>query len=80
MKYFCEACNNGLLDILELKQLINRLLAEINELKNQKNNKNEPAPHHSEEFIISEVGEHNTRAFNLIFYNVPESNSDNAVD
>jgi len=78
LKFFCEACNNGLRDIPELKLLINRLLAEVNELKSQKNNNN--VQNHSEEFIISEVGECNIRASNLIFYNVPESNLDNAVD
>ncbi|XP_060847763.1 uncharacterized protein LOC132927278 [Rhopalosiphum padi] len=52
--------------------------AEVNELKSQKNNNN--VQNHSEEFIIGEVGECNIRASNLIFYNVPESNLDNAVD
>lgn len=33
LKYSCESCNNGLWNIPELKQLINRLLAEVNELK-----------------------------------------------
>lgn len=33
LKFFCEACNNGLRDIPELKLLINRLLAEVNEIK-----------------------------------------------
>jgi hypothetical protein len=40
LKFFCEACNNGLRDIPELKLLINRLIAEVNELKSQKNNNN----------------------------------------
>lgn len=77
LKFFCEACNNGLRDIPELKLLINRLLPEVNELKSQKNNNN--VQNHSEEFIIGEVGERNIRLSNLIFYNVPESNLDNAV-
>lgn len=78
LKYFCEACNKGLRDIPELKILINRLLAEVEELKSQK--KFNSVQNHSEEFIIGEVGERNIRASNLIFYNVPESNADNAVD
>jgi hypothetical protein len=78
LKFFCKACNNGLRDIPELKLLINRLLAKVNELKSQKNNNN--VQNHSEEFIIGEVGERNIRASNLIFYNIPESNLDNAVD
>lgn len=77
MIFFCEACNTGLRDIPELKLLINRLLAEVNELKSQKNNNN--VQNHSEEFIIGEVGELNIIS-NLLFYNVPESNLDNAVD
>lgn len=36
LKHFCESCNNGLHDIPELKMLINRLLSEVNELKNSK--------------------------------------------
>jgi hypothetical protein len=36
LKFFCESCNNGLSDIPKLKILINRLLSEVNELKNQK--------------------------------------------
>lgn len=32
LKIFCEACNNGLRDIPELKLLVNRLLAEVNDL------------------------------------------------
>ncbi|KAF0714895.1 PHD-type domain-containing protein [Aphis craccivora] len=35
LKFFCEACNNGLRDIPELKLLINRLIAEVNELEVQ---------------------------------------------
>ncbi|VVC25079.1 Hypothetical protein CINCED_3A005887 [Cinara cedri] len=35
---------------------------------------------HSEEFIIGEVDKHNISASNLIFYNVPKSNSDNEFD
>lgn len=73
LKYFCEACNNGLRDVPELKYLINRLLAEVNELKNQNNNNNTSHEHHSEEFIIGEVDERDIRASNLIFYNVAES-------
>ncbi|KAL4126168.1 hypothetical protein QTP88_010394 [Uroleucon formosanum] len=79
LKYFCESCNNGLRDIPELKMLINRLLSEVNELKNQKNNGNNVS-HYSEEFIFNEIGDCNMRASNLILYNVPESNSDNTAD
>ncbi|KAL4088675.1 hypothetical protein QTP88_023759 [Uroleucon formosanum] len=78
LKFFCESCNNGLRDIPELKNLINRLLSEVNDLKNQKNIKNDS--HGSEEFIINEVSERNMRASNLILYNVTESNSDNTAD
>lgn len=78
LKFFCEACNNGLRDIPELKLLINRLLSEVNELKSQKKNNN--VQNQFEEFIIGEVGERNIRASNLIFYNVPESTLDNSVD
>ncbi|CAI6359617.1 unnamed protein product [Macrosiphum euphorbiae] len=59
--------------------LINRLLSEVNELKNQKNNGNNIS-YYSEEFIINEIGDRNMRASNLILYNVPESNSDNTAD
>ncbi|KAE9529155.1 hypothetical protein AGLY_011951 [Aphis glycines] len=79
LKYFCESCNNGLRDIPELKMLINRLLCEVNELRNQKNNGNNVSQN-SEEFIINEIGDRNMRASNLILYNVPESNSDNTAD
>ncbi|CAI6358063.1 unnamed protein product [Macrosiphum euphorbiae] len=79
LKYFYESCNNGLRDIPELKMLINRLLSEVNELKNQKKNGNNVS-HYSEEFIINEIGDRNMRASNLILYNVPESNSDNTAD
>lgn len=33
LTFFCETCNNGVCDILELNQLINRLLIEVNDLK-----------------------------------------------
>jgi hypothetical protein len=79
LKFFCESCNNGLRDIPELKILINRLLSEVNELKNQKNN-TKNVSHCSEEFIINEIGERNIRASNLILYNIIESNLDNTVD
>jgi hypothetical protein len=78
LKFFCEACNNGLRDIPELKLLINQLLAEVNDLKIQKNTYN--TSNNSEEFIINEISERNLRASNLILYNVPESNSDNTTD
>lgn len=78
LKFFCEACNNGLRDIPELKLLINRLLTEVNDLKIQKNTNN--TSNNSEEFIINEISERNLRASNLILYNVPESNSDNTTD
>ncbi|XP_050438243.1 uncharacterized protein LOC126844251 [Adelges cooleyi] len=71
LKYFCDACNNGLRDIPELKQLINRVLTGVNELKNQEN-KND-APHSSEEVIINEVCQPNIIESNSIIDNVPES-------
>jgi hypothetical protein len=79
LKFFCESCNKGLRDIPELKALINRLLVEVNELKNLKNNNNKNELQCSEE-IINEVAERNIRASNLLFYNIPESNSDNIND
>jgi hypothetical protein len=80
LKFFCESCNKGLRDIPELKALLNRLLVEVNELKNLKENNNKNELHCSEEVIINEVAERNIRAFNLLFYNIPESNSDNIND
>jgi len=62
LKYFCDACSNGLREIPELKLLINRLLAEVSELKNS-SGKN---PSRTEEFIINEINERNIRASNLI--------------
>lgn len=80
LKFFCESCNKGLRDIPELKALINRLLVEVNELKNLKKNNNKNELQCSEEVIINEVAERNIRASNLLFYNIPESNSDNIND
>jgi len=62
-----------------LKILINRLLSEVNQLKNKKNNINNVS-HCSEEFKINEIGDRYIRAFNLIIYNITESNSDNTAD
>lgn len=78
LKYFCEPCNNGLRDIPELKQLINRLLIEVNDLKSQKSLNN--GSQRSEEFIIYEINERNIRASYLLIYNVPESTSINSTD
>lgn len=80
LKFFCESCNKGLRDIPEFKALLNRLLVEVNELKNLKENNNNNELHCSEEVIINEVSERNIRASNLLFYNIPESNSDNIND
>lgn len=80
LKFFCESCNKGLRDIPELKALINRLLVEVNELKNLKKNNNKNELQCSEEVIINEVAERNIRASNLLFSNIPESNSDNIND
>lgn len=41
LKFVCEPCNNGLRDIPELKQLINRILIEVNDNKTQKTLNNE---------------------------------------
>lgn len=78
LKYFCEACKNDLRIVPELKQLVNRLLAEVNEIKNQKNNNN--SSRYSKKFIIGEIGERDIRALNVILRNVPKSNSHKAVD
>lgn len=69
LKYFCPSCEKGLRDISELKQLINRLLADVNELKVSKC-ANKPI---SEDFIINELHYLRQRASNLIIYNIPES-------
>lgn len=51
--------------------MINRLLAEVSELK-KSSGKN---PFRTEEFIINEINERNIRVSYLILYNVPESTS-----
>lgn len=77
LKYFCDACSNGLREIPELKLSINRLLAEFSELK-KSSGKN---PSRTEEFIINEINERNiVRASNLILYNVSESTSSVIAD
>jgi len=75
LKQFC----NALRDIPELKILINHLLNEVNELKNQKKIINNVS-HCSKEFIINEIGDRNIRASNLILYNITKFNSDNTAD
>jgi len=69
-------CSNRLLEIIELKLLINRLLAEINELK-KLSGKN---PSRTVKFIINEINERNIRVSNLMLYNVPESISSVIAD
>lgn len=54
LKYFCDSCNNGILKILELKLLINRLLAEVSELRKPPGNN---LSSRFEEFIINELNE-----------------------
>lgn len=74
LKFFYVAFNSGLQVILKLKQLINRLLAEVNELKSNDNINN--VSYHFEE---NELNERNVRSSNLIFCNVLESDSNNFV-
>lgn len=69
LKYFCPSCEKGLRNIPELKQLINRLLADVNELKLSKGVNKQI----SEDFIINELNDRSQRASNLIIYNIQES-------
>lgn len=58
-----------------MRQLINRLLIEFDDLKSKKTFNN--GSQRSEEIIINKC---NRRVSNLLIYNVPESTSDNSAD
>lgn len=63
LKYYCEFYNNGLRDIPDMKILISRLLAVVNELQNRKNPYN--VSHCSDNFIINEIGKRYIKAYTI---------------
>lgn len=77
LKYFCDACDQGLKDLPELKALIRKLLNEVENLKIS--HTQHSGTQIDNEFIINEINERNKRASNLIFYNINESES-NQID
>jgi hypothetical protein len=80
LKFFCDACDQGLKEIPELKTLLKKLLMEVECLKNSSHKSSESQ---GDDFIINEINERNTRSHNLIFYNISEcdtNRSDNRID
>lgn len=76
LKILCPSCEKGLRDIPGLKDLINRLLTEVDLLK-LSNGANSAI---SKDFITNELNDCNMRATNLIMYNTPESTAVNTAD
>jgi len=72
LKFFCDACDQGLKEIPELKTLIKKLLVEVESLKNSSYKSVESQ---GDDFIINEIHERNIRSRNLIFYNIAECDS-----
>lgn len=74
LKYFCDACDQGLKELPELKAMLRKLLFEVESLKNS-HTQNNAGTQFDSEFIINEINERNKRASNLILYNINESDS-----
>ncbi|CAI6353570.1 unnamed protein product [Macrosiphum euphorbiae] len=78
LKYFCTGCENGLKDLPQLKLLIKKLLVEVEGLKNSHSFSSNNSFDNG--FIINEINDRNSRATNLIFYNIEESDSNQLDD
>lgn len=73
LKYFCLACDQGLKDLPDIKMLIKKLILEVEELKKSPPQVSNIAC--DNEFIINEISDRNSRATNIICYNICESDS-----
>lgn len=71
LRYYCEDCQSGLKLIPKLLAKVDQLEAELLLMKSQNHH-----PVLSEEVIVTEIGERQKRASNVMLYNVPENTDD----
>lgn len=71
LKYFCYACDDGLKVLSELKTLIRKFLIEAESLKNSYTQ--HTGIQVDNEFIMNGISDHNKHTFNIILYNINQS-------
>lgn len=76
LKFYCEDCLTGVRLVPKLIKKIDELRSEVEQLKLQV--EKESCSSFSEERVINEINERQTRMSNVMIFNLPESNSQNS--
>lgn len=80
LKFYCEDCQSGIKLIPKLMVKIDQLQSEINELKKVGNNSLTTLKENENEDVISEIMDRQSRASNIIIFNVNEPKSKNTQE
>lgn len=72
LKFYCEDCMAGLLQVPKLLKLVDDLKSEVQTLKNN----SFPVTNTIDEEMLNEINERNKRSTNIMFHNVPDQRDD----